>query len=1092
MFAKTRSFLQTTLPKQWDRLVYKIRTHRHKRRLLLSVFAMYVVIATLVGYAILSGPSENSSAFFPAELVAALRLNPEQEFTSGGTAEFTLTLQNSSPNESIQDIELNLLSTRETLTIADLTGNEEGETYVVANNRTTLDFLAAGERATYTVVTDIAETELESISTLAKFTYRTPRELLNTETNREFLPLSDLVDPSINNSLSLGTDAQTYVDGQAVVLTLAKNGVLLPEIEGKLFVSNRTTGEVETAENCNLSEADTCTVNVVNLRPGAYSALFIDEERNLYSQIAWFEMLGSSAEFTPSNEATLNLPFGPASVNGTTYIYAQEVVENPARTQGDETCVFNVTRSDIRLDIPVAVNASGDCVLRLDAARLPEEGIYNVRLQGTTLNADVSAVRKTAGLLTLENRTLLTTLGKPVTLRVGGINDAQANPASDLRASLNILHQATGESLEINALNGRPLQVTNGELELEVPSDYFELGGLYSVFARFENGRQSDTIALNFATEEVGLTSTGILVDDAENLRIGESFTVQVAGVKDRSGATLDDVSCGVQVYTRAASVEPIFVSGVVEDGTCTATVDGSLITTSGPVLLTTTGDIVNNDIPQSRAIEIKPGAVDSYGFLNLEYEPARIGYANRLLLGPVTDIYGNTTSTNELSVAIVKDNEVVYQSEEVQVQTGFWEQVIPSSVFSGEEGDELYLKLLNRQTGEVLESKLFTLIEEEQRLLLPFIPDTLSSTENLKVEYGGLGAREEFACALQYVRSSLDYTFASNTYSLETDSCEFDYDFDQYRNNPRALVRLEAGDRKFHKIVENVAGDAANLFALTPEIKVDTHNDLQLRLHTSPLVDQQGLPVTEGVVRLDYNGKIIETPIAGGLATFDMPATRFDTRDLKETFRDTYLDLDITAKASALSVSSTNNLEVFLGDNDIATTLDTATLRRGRNVLNSRAVNVFGFATESCGVTASSETGQSQIVLSHAQNGLCYVQPPTTLGVSTLGFEEDGFLLASYDYKTVAYPTVQVEWCQESPCQLTVNGALDSAIEVTLFDEEKEYRFDTSDELSNQIILEQNGLNPLKDYPVRVTFTDGRGALNEVWATVLGEYLIK
>ena len=697
MLAKIRSFFTHTLPRRWASLVYKIQVHPHKRRLLLSVFAMYTVIATLVGYAIISAPSENSSAFFPAELVAALRLDPEQKLVGGGEAAFTLTLQNSSPNESIQDINFRLLSTLDSLTVISLTGIEEGEAYTLESNATTLDFLAAGERATYAVIAEIAESELESVSTLAKFTYRTPRGVESTETNREFLPLSDLVDPSINNFLSLGTDTQTYVNGQAVVLTLSRNGVLSPEIEGKLFVSNRATGEVEAAENCNLTETGTCTVNVVNLPPGAYSALFVDEERNLYSQIAWFEMLGSSAEFTPGSEAELLLPFGPASVNGVVYIYATDVVENPARRQGNETCVFEVTREAERLEIPVAINSNGDCILRLDAARLPVEGIYNVRLRGTTLNADVSAVRKTAGLLTLENRSLLTTLGRPVTLRINGINDAQANPANELRATLNLLHQGTGESTEINALNGRPLQVTNGELEVEVPAEYFELGGLYSVFARLENGRQSDTIALNFGSEEVGLTSTGILVDDVENLRIGESFTVRIAGVKDKTGATLNNLSCGLQIYTRESAVEPIFVGGLIEDGTCRVTVDGSLITTSGPVLLSAAGEVVNNDIPQSRAVNLKPGTPTDFGFLSLEYEPARLNYANRLLLGPVSDTYGNTTNADNLSVAIVKDNEVVYQREDIEVLEGFWEEIIPSSVFTGQEGDEMYLKLLTR-----------------------------------------------------------------------------------------------------------------------------------------------------------------------------------------------------------------------------------------------------------------------------------------------------------------------------------------------------------------------------------------------------------
>lgn len=1085
--------LLKALPRKHRGVVHKVLFNPHKQRVLLGIVALYATVISLIGYGLLNQPVDESSAYYPAELVAALRVQDTDSLEAQKPVTFELTLQNSSPNESINNVNLRLLSTSDALQWNEVTSNESGELYQVDADRVQLSSLAAGERSTYTLAGDIINKNLDSVSILGKLTYATPQGAKRADTNREFLALNPSVDPDITNYLSLGSDSQTYQAGQAVSLVLSKNGVLESDIEGKVFVSNRSSQEVVASENCNLSDTDTCTINVTNLKPGAYSALFSDTDNQLFSQISQFEVLGGSDGFVPDEDTTLFTGFGPASINGTAYVYATGVAGNNGLDTTNNQCVFDITRNGETVStINSSVNANNDCIAKVVSSSLPEDGIYTVSLRESSKTVDVAFAKKTAGLLTLKNNTTFLDQEKPVEIVIENVTDQYNEPLDGEKATVHILHSNSGESEEIKSLDGESLRVKAGKFSASVPSNYFIEGGSYYIYVSLEDGKQTDTIKLNFNSNEAGHTSSGVIVNNYDSLRIGQPIEVTVSGVKDKNGNTITSGDCGVEVYTTGDAVDPLFVSGTINSGNCKATIGGDLITTSGPSLISLSGRNINTDIAQSRQISIKPGVVDNYGFLNLEYESARIGYANNLIIGPVTDIYGNTTNANNLTLAVVKENKIIHQVEDITATNGFAELVIPSSVFEGEEGDELNFNLVNGESGQNIISRPITIIDDEMRLILPYIPEQMSSDENVKAEFGGLQVEEEFACSLQYIRSDIDYAFASSTYLVETDSCEFDYELTQYRNNSQALIKLEAGDKVFHKVVTNVSGEAANLFTIAPEIKVDSRDELQMRLHTSPIIDQQGLAVTEGALRFDYNGKVIEAPIMNGLATIEAPASLFDSKDIKEIGRDKYLDLDISAKASVLSISQTNNLEIFLNDNDIADDIDAANLIEGRNIIKSGDLGMFAFETESCNAILTSSLGGSQIAQSHYQDDTCYVQVTTPTGEYAITFEENGYRMAEYVYQSVDTTVPEVEWCFESPCKLVVNGSVNTAIEATLFDGDKEYRFDTGEELSNELFVEQNGLNPLKNYRVEVSFEDSEGHNHVVAGSILGELLIK
>lgn len=222
MFEKVRKFVQLTIPHRGRSIWYKLRHNTHKRRIFVSVTSMYVIIAGLIGFALIQDSGENSSAYYPANLVAALKQHEDIKNKVGGTIKFDLTLQNSSPNETINNIELRLLSTKQAIEWKSIDNNNSGKNTAIESENISLEYLSAGERATYTLHGTILNKNIESISTLGKLTYLTPAGLQSTETNREYLPLTTKASLNNSNYLSLGSDAQTYAEGQPVVLTLSK------------------------------------------------------------------------------------------------------------------------------------------------------------------------------------------------------------------------------------------------------------------------------------------------------------------------------------------------------------------------------------------------------------------------------------------------------------------------------------------------------------------------------------------------------------------------------------------------------------------------------------------------------------------------------------------------------------------------------------------------------------------------------------------------------------------------------------------------------------------------------------------------------
>ncbi|NJK70906.1 MAG: hypothetical protein HC932_01415 [Thermales bacterium] len=108
------------------------------------------MLATVIGIGLFNSIQEPAQANQPAFIASVINLEEGQELQIGEQVELSLTLQNTSQNESINDINVSLLSTENVITwnqVSSKTKLSSGQTYQVnEENQTTIPFLGAGEK----------------------------------------------------------------------------------------------------------------------------------------------------------------------------------------------------------------------------------------------------------------------------------------------------------------------------------------------------------------------------------------------------------------------------------------------------------------------------------------------------------------------------------------------------------------------------------------------------------------------------------------------------------------------------------------------------------------------------------------------------------------------------------------------------------------------------------------------------------------------------------------------------------------------------------------------------------------------------------
>ncbi len=1134
---------QSQKGKKW---VQKVVKGKPKTRLVGSIIATYILVAGIIGFAMFSGFQDQSEASTQSAYVSAsLRLIDEEEYKVGSKVVTSLTIQNTSITDPINNLNIEMNSTQNSVSweSAVLSSRTTQTRELKPVGKTfTIPLLAAGERVEYTVTGTLLESEFDFLTLVGQLTFKNREGPQDASTNRVFTKLQDV--GSQGRLLALETKKDSYKKEDKIEFKLSyqsliqEEDLLAPQVKGKIYLTQKETKNVVASLDCQLGNQTECQTAVEKLEPGNYTALFIDDQEQVFSQISQFEVTGQAGAFTPSNLAILEMPFNSQSINGIVPVMAKKVIGLNDKP-GGEQCTFEILQEDKVLNKAQAtVQADRTCWTTLDSSQFSEGGgEYIIRLAGSSKSAKVYFSQKSSNLIPLQNLTPVMKVGNSVQVSATDIPDLEVRGEVELteeedeeenteeteeilnlleegKATLGIWHPRSGSYKEITNFGGVPIEVIDGQLNVNIPGEEFSQGGFYSIYFELEDGRHTEFLGLSFDDEVVAFSQSGVLVNDLDNLRVGRDVTFELRGVTDRSGNPISQAECAVNLYQATSGPVPATEKGEIKDGTCKVTVPKDKVTRSGPVLVTFTGDNIANRINQSRQLYFAPASPENYGFLGLEYEPAKANYANNFLIGPVTDAYGNTTNAFDHKIRVFdvtpQPQELPEEAEAgedeageptaneteaptepmllaeypVNVEEGFAKVTAPSSLFSA---GRLKIVLFDAQ-GKVLKEKEIEVQPEPEKLILPNFPDELNSDDRVQFGLTGLNPEAVNECKLLYFKSQEDFGENKVKINAETGSCEFDWNLNQFRDNPSALIQLQAGGYVYTHIVRHHSGQPSSLFINAPQLRINERDEVEVELLTSPITDINGRPVDSGVLRWEYNGKTEEIRFSGGFGRLHLTADKINNQDLRSVLDQKYLELSLDARASVMSVNKTRSLSIYLGTKALANTRENFAVQAATTRLRSDQKEIFQFQTQACSASILSDQSSQKNVLTHWQGGTCYVQVNGDLGDHRLLFEENGFTLGTFDY-TVNQERAEIVWCDQAPCEIQVITQNRGGIEAIIYDEDKQYKFE-SESIENIITLEQNGLNPLKEYLVEIRFQEANGELVSVYKTIAGEKL--
>lgn len=1110
--------------KKW---VQKMVRGKSKTGLVTSIFATYVIVAAVIGFAMFSFQDSSQASTESAFVSASLRLVDETDYKIGSKIETSLTIQNTSITDPISNLNIEFNSTKNSVRwdSALLKSNIiQTRELKPSGNVITIPLLAAGERVEYAVNGTLTTNDFDFLTLVGRLTFKNREGLQNSTTNRVFTKLQDT--SNRGNLLALKMEKDTFTKAEEIKFALSytnSNGEvdpLAPQTKGKIYITQKDTSSTIAGLDCEIVNTPECLISIEKLEPGNYTALFIDQTEQIFSQIASFKVTGEAGTFTPNSLAILNFPFNSQSINGIVPVKASKVISLNDKITGQK-CVFEILKGDsIITRAESSVDQDRTCSTTLDSSHFNQgNSEYTVRLGGTSKQGNILFSQKSPNLLPLTNLTTVMKSGNSVQIGSTGITkltieEGEETPGllESAKATLGMWHPRSGEYKEITNFGGSPIEVVDGQLNINIPSNEFNKSGFYSVYLKLEDGRYTEFLGLSFEDEKIGFSQSGVLVEDLNKLKVGEDITFKLENVTDRSGNKITQAECALNLYQTATGPIPVSEKGEIKDGICKVTVPKGKIVRSGPIMVTFTGDNITNRINQSRQLYVSPNVPTNYGFLGFEYEPVTENYANNIIIGPVTDIYGNTTNALEHTVQIydITPKEIlVAETEETDVQAtteaqtsttiveptllaqypvsiedGFARVTAPSSLFTI---GRLKVILLN-SNKELIKEKEVEVRETPEKLILPNFPKELNSDDKINLGLTDLNIETVSECSLLYFRSQNEFSENKVKVNPDTNSCEFDWNLNQFRDNPKALMQLQAGENIYSHIVKHLSGQASNLFTTAPQMRINERDELEIELLSSPIVDINGRPVKIGSVRWEYNNKTEDTNLFDGFATLNITADKINTRDLRNVLDQKYLELSLDARASITSINKTRSLSIYLSTKDISNTRETFSIESAMSQIFLDSKQIFQFQTPACNANILSDQTSQKNIRTHWQGGTCYVEVGGPIGNHRLIFEENGFTLGTFDF-SVSQEKTEINWCNQNPCQIQIITQNRGSIEATIFDGEKQYKFE-SDSLDNLILLEQTGLNPLKEYLVKIQFTGENGGITTIYKTIPGEFL--
>jgi hypothetical protein len=1077
------------------------RGTRQKKAILASLIASYALLAAFGAYSLFTGvlSPRTQAADIPLDIAVSIQLTNEKSYILGDTIEADLTVQNASASQDATGIVAQLLGTNNAITwqkgmITPLHG--AAKTVTILENTLEIGTVGASDRVTTHLTGTLSESKFPYLAVLARTTYHNALgTVLSVDSNKTYTKLDDANDAA-GAKLSLSATKPNYDFGEDVTLELSYGQgdltQIAPDIRGTITVTD-AQGQAVADAACELGGTNSCAKSFQNLPVGAYTALFIGENTQVYSRIASFSVAGQKSQFVPSPLVNLFLPFGSTSINGFVAVHATSVIDQNTDIFGKE-CTFEVLAAGSEqplFSVNSPVSSDRSCAANLKITDVKTAGQYTIRLARAPASVLAYFSEPPTSYLPLSLPQVANTPGREVNItssQVASAVDPSAKTNAEIR--IGIFHYRSGEYSEIGETEAN-LKYTNGNFEANLPSRYFQKGGFYQLFLRAteldKEGkkivRYSDFVGFSYDVSSTSLTAQGIVIPDYDALVAGGAFRIILSGVTNSSDTTQTSGECLATFYQ--AGAPGVVVSGGIENGNCTVQVGEGKLTKAGPVLVTFVNDVKEKSINQSRVIELRSNVATTFGVLALEREPANRGFANRAVIGPVMDIAGNLTSSfgTRLQVTDLTDNSVIYTTA-VEIKDGFANPIIPAQLFTT---PKLKIDLLDASAAVLLTREV-----EVAEQNYDFVPATFDKTIrsddtiSIKTQVPLLGLSKECSLTLVQTGAESDPKIAG-VINEENGECAIDWKPEVLRNQRMLLYKVITGDQIVYSLVSQKPSEPKSPFVIVPAVRTSTQDEVELSLLTSPIVDAAGQLVDSVKMNIEYNAKSREVDVSQGVARLSLYADDLNARTIKTVGQSRYLDIDVEGKVSTTALAKPANIRINITGKDIARATSRFEIVTAQNRAETGSVVTFAFRSENCTARVITARGQKP-VQTHFQGQNCYVQAEVEAGKNTMIFERAGFEIGRFGYEGVQVAP-HVLWCNASPCKNQVVAQQSGVLEATLYDGVSEYRF-KGDNTASLVAITQNGLSGLKDYLVQIKFIDSTDQVTTFYQRLSGDML--
>jgi hypothetical protein len=1066
---------------------------RKKTKIIASIVGFYFVLGGGLGFMLFKPNSEVAQASnIPVAVAANFSINNIDAIVQDGLIDGSISLTNQSLTEDLTNVNLDLYSTKESVKWSQL--NYEGSPEnIIPSKDSTFSLLPIKKNSSVNINIKglLINKSLPNVGLMAKIIFDSRQGQLETTSNRILLKLGE--GGSVQGQLpNLKTDKIEYLAKEKVFFNLEnfdsrkKNNI-------KLSISNKVTGElVANTLECQSDIEGQCLISYDKLDAGKYGAVFLDKDKNPASQIINFEVKNSSGEisgtdFKANPNATLELPFGSGSLGGQVAVLAQNVVMANSSVSEKDKCTFQLMQNGSILQQFQTNILNKKCFSNLEING--EAGIYQIKLLGSSIEKSFSFLPKSKNSVKIQ-KISGGEKKQPIKFNLSGLqintkkttfsSSSQTTESQNitlntakLTAKVGIHRVESGLVQEITTLNNNQIIFSNSEESVEIPGSYFELEGNYNIYMILDNGQQSDFLNFEISDKTIGFSTGNIILKPGTVLKVGQKNTFEINGLNFRSGKPIQSGTCENIIIEESGN--KIGVTGEINNGRCEFSTDN--IKKTG--LIT----IVNSRFNLASQFVLKSEKINNYGDINIAFSPVFPNKTNKIIAGPFTDEFDNPANQKTMKIVVGNSNKEKMEIP-LEIIEGFGEAIIPSSLINGE---EISFRLLDGD--KEITSKQYE-ISVENELIMPVIPNKITDEERVRGLFYTNIINSEEKCKLKVITIGQKNIQQEFNPILENKSCILDWGSTDGKLAKKNLIEFKVGNSNYNYLISSHSKKPSQIFDIFSNIIDNGNGALNLDLMTSSIKDSNDLPITKGELEWSFNGKNKKTSIVNGVANMSIKLSDLESKNIKKEGESNFLNLEVDAKASEISLSKSIRLNLNLGRNTLSEKSYNFTPLYAQNNVNANSTNIWRFRTNSCDVSYSTTEGVVN-VNSYLEKEMCLIIFNSgNAGTSRLNFLSGGSIQNTFEFANTD-SIKENNFCEKinEKCVINITPEVNN-LNVSALTKEGEFSIGSSSNDASIFSLVKEDADPNQNYTVMISYDDSIGEKYAFYRELSGKVL--